>query len=239
MNNTKIPDQISEQVLELRYKPNPKILDYRGTWAEMISTYMGLIHWQIKENRIDIFDVEEKNRAFIGFKNSGLIIRNSPTANYFPDQARKLFKYVFEELEGFGKKLFVERVGVRSRVLSPFAGDLNNLVDLYSSHYLGLTPTASKMLDAELLDIGGPLNFKDQYGNFNTMSGPMPKNQATSFFKFEDESNLPDVGLYIDIDYWKRPNIIMEGKDILDIIRSFAQQTSSRNQQIRDLILEG
>jgi hypothetical protein len=47
---------LNEHVLEVRYKPNPKVLDYRGTWAESISDHMKLPEWRIVENRIDIYD---------------------------------------------------------------------------------------------------------------------------------------------------------------------------------------
>lgn len=29
--------EINQHIFEIRYKPNPKILDYRGTWAEMLT----------------------------------------------------------------------------------------------------------------------------------------------------------------------------------------------------------
>ncbi len=55
-----MPD-LNAHTLEVRYKPNPKILDYRGTWAELISNHMNLSEWKIIENRIDIYDKEKKN----------------------------------------------------------------------------------------------------------------------------------------------------------------------------------
>ena len=237
MANAKTSGYVSEHILEIRYKANPKVLDYRGTWAELVSDHMGLAHWRIIENRIDIFDVEKKNRAFVGFNNAGLVARNTPTANFFPDQARKLFKFLFT-LEGFDKNPFVTRIGVRSRVGTPFSGSFDDLVTRFSSRYLGLTSDARKALDAELIDIGAPLNFKDKHGNFNTSSGPMPKSQIIKFFKFEDEDNLPDVGLYIDIDYWLKPEKTVADKKLLELIRTFAQQAWHRHSQIQDLVLK-
>ena len=237
MANAKTSSSVSEHILEIRYKANPKVLDYRGTWAELISEEMNLAHWRIIENRIDIFDLERENRAFVGFKNAGLVVRNSPTANYFPDKARKLFRFLFT-LEGFDKTPFVTRIGVRSRVVTPFSGSFDNLLTRFSSRYLGLTPDAKKALNAELVDIGGPLNFKDKHGTFNTSSGPMPKSQISKVFEFEDEDNLPDVGLYIDIDYWLKPEKTVADKRILELIRTFTEQAWRRHSQIRDLILE-
>jgi len=236
MANAKTSGYVSEHILEIRYKANPKVLDYRGTWAALISEQMGLTDWRIIKDRIDIFDVERNNRAFVGFKNAGLVVRNSPTATYFPDQARKLFKFLFT-LTGFDRNRLVTRIGVRSRSVTSFSGSFDNLVSRFSSRYLGLTPNAKKVLGAELVDIGGPLNFKDKHGNFNTSSGPMPKSQISRFFKFEDEDNLPDVGLYIDIDYWLKPEKTVADNQILKIIRTFAQQAWHRHSQIQHLIL--
>ncbi len=238
MTAAKTPGHISEHILEIRYKANPKILDYRGTWAELISKYMDLAHWQIIENRIDIFDLERKNRAFVGFKNSGFITRNSPTADYFPNQARKLFSYLFDELKGFDKKPFIERIGVRSKIVTSFPESFEVLVKRYNSRYLQLTPEAESIINAELVDIGGPLNFKDSYGNFNTMSGPMPKQQMGGFFRSNDKDNFPDVGLYVDIDYWQKPQKEIPHKEILKLIRTLAEQAQRRHEQVRNLILE-
>jgi len=63
---------VNEHVLEIRYKPNPKILDLRGTWAEQISLHMDLPHWRIVANRIDAFTEGESIHAFVGFRNGGM-----------------------------------------------------------------------------------------------------------------------------------------------------------------------
>jgi hypothetical protein len=63
---------ISENIIEVRYKPNPKLLDYRGTWAEMISTYLELSEWKIVENRFDVFDKDKSKRIFVSFEMKGL-----------------------------------------------------------------------------------------------------------------------------------------------------------------------
>ncbi len=49
-------DVISEAVFEIRFKPNPKVLDFRGVWAEQISKHMNLSEWRIDTNLIEIHD---------------------------------------------------------------------------------------------------------------------------------------------------------------------------------------
>lgn len=43
----------NEYIFEIRYKPNPKVLDLRGSWAEVITKRMEFEHWSISNNRLD------------------------------------------------------------------------------------------------------------------------------------------------------------------------------------------
>ena len=227
---------ISEHILEIRYAPNPKILDYRGTWAEMVSQLMGLKEWRITENRIDVFEIDESRRAFVSFKNAGVVIHNSPTQNYFPDQTNKLLRFLLEQ-KSFGNPLFVIRLGVRSRFATTFAGSFKELLERYSTRFFTLTLEAKNAFNAEIIDIGFPLNFSTNLGKINTNSGPMEKDQLEKIFRFEEKENLPDVALYVDLDYWIRPEKLLEGKDILKIIRTFAEEIWDTHERVRTLIL--
>jgi hypothetical protein len=155
-----MPD-INDHTFEIRYKPNPKVLDYRGSWAEAISDHMKLPDWRILENRIDIYDEKVGERAFVGFRNAGFVTRNTPTKNYFPEKTIKFFRYVLN-LDGFGKSLFVERIGVRSRFCRKYEGAFEELREKYTTKYLSLTETAKKIIDAKLVDIGGPRKARGQ-----------------------------------------------------------------------------
>lgn len=227
---------ISEHLVEIRYRANPKILDYRGTWAELISQHMGFSDWGIIENRIDIFSKEKNMHAFVGFKNAGFVVIDSPTANYFPDQAIKLLKFVFG-LDGFRDPIHIERIGVRQKFCTPFSGKFEDLCGKYSKNYLVITDSGKKAIgeDAKLIDIGGPLNFVDGIGNFNTMSGPMAKKQIEFFFKKHEE--FPELGLFFDIDYWGKPDKEMSGKDVVGIIKTYAETAWLRHERVRDLIM--
>lgn len=225
---------INEHIFEIRYKPNPKILDHRGTWAELISKHMDLSEWMIVENRIDIYDKEGKNRAFVGFSNAGFVCYDSPTANYFPEKTVKFFRFVLN-LEDFGSTPFVMRIGIRSRFCTAFPGNFEDLCNRYSQRYLILTEKAQVAINAKLIDIGGHLNFVDKHGNFNTMSGPMPNEQMKQFFSHKKE--FPEVGLYYDVDYWLKPEKPVDGKEIIRLISTFAEESWKRHERVRDLIL--
>lgn len=226
---------ISESLLEIRYKPNSKIIDRRGTWAELISNHMNLDEWRVDTNRIDIHDKANLNRAFVAFRNAGFITRNVPTPNFFPDQAVKLFRYLFS-MEGFGKSIIIERFGLRQRFASTFHGSFEDLRDRYSTRFLALTDAAKEAINAEIVDIGGPLNFRDRHGHFNTMSGPMRSSQLQEFFPEEEE--YPEVSFYFDIDYWLRPNKETPENDVIKWIKTFAQEGWARHERVRDFILE-
>ncbi|MGD0575618.1 MAG: hypothetical protein ABSB61_09705 [Anaerolineales bacterium] len=228
----------NEHILEIRYKPNPRILDFRGTWAKAISEFMELPEWRIVENRLDVFSTDQSVHGFVGFGNCGLILLDTPTRNYFPDHATKLLKFLFE-LEGFGDPLFVQRLGVRSKFCNPYKGSFDDLRDRFSSKYMSLTEEARQAIgqDVKLLDIGAPLNFADKLGNFNTLSGPMVRDQFPRFFSRDQE--FPDVGLYYDIDYWSKPEREIPSKEILRLVRGFSEAAWDRHGRLLDLILEG
>lgn len=224
----------NENIFEIRYKPNAKVLDYRGMWAEKISDHMRLAEWRIIENRIDVFDKDAKNRAFIGFRNAGFISHDTPTANYFPDQAVKFFNFVLE-LDGFGSPIFVTRIGVRLKFYTAFEGSFEELFERYSTRFLMVTDKAKEILNAKLIDIGGPLNFADSYGNFNTSSGPMTAEQARQFLSRTED--LPKVGLYFDIDYWQKPEKRVENRKILELISSYSREAWNKHERIYNLIM--
>lgn len=228
-----MPD-LNEHIFEIRYKPNPKVLDFRGSWAEAISDHMKLPEWRILENRIDIYDEKNEERAFLGFRNAGFVTHNTPTKNYFPEKTTKFFRYVLN-LDGFERNPFVERIGVRSKFCAKYGGSFEELREKYTSNYLSLTDKAKKIIDAKLLDIGGPINFADRHGNFNTLSGPMIHEQLTQYFGKPE--GLPNIGLYFDIDYWLKPNKEMEGKEILRHIEEFANSAWNKFESISGLIL--
>jgi len=125
---TRKPDfTTNEHVVEIRYRPNPRILDYRGRLAEQISAEMAIMHWRIVENRVDVFATDRTEHVFVGFRNAGYTSSDTPTKDLFPDKASKLFRFLFS-LDSFDNDLFVERLGIRSRFCTPFSGTFEKLV---------------------------------------------------------------------------------------------------------------
>jgi hypothetical protein len=225
---------INEHVLEIRYKANPKILDFRGAWAEGISNHMDLKHWRILENRVDVFNDNSSLHAFVGFKSAGFVAQDTDTKDFFSNKAVKYFKYLFS-LDGFGLDIYVRRIGVRARFAQEYKNSFEDLMTKYSQNYLRLTEEAKKAINAELVDIGGPLNFKDKEGNFNTMSGPMKSEQLQNLL--DGREKLPEVSFYYDIDYWITPDKILNEREIIRTVKAFSLSTWERFSATSKIVL--
>jgi len=226
---------ISEQVLEIRYKPNAKILDLRGTWAEAISEHIALPEWRIIENRVDVFDKDFKERAFVGFRNAGYVVHDAPTNNFFLERAAKYVKHLFS-LTGFGKNIYVERIGIRLKICFEFSGTFDELLNKYETNYLSLSAKAKNIFKAELKDMSGPLDFQDSHGNFNTLSGPITMEQMPQYF--EGKKELPTLGLFFDIDYWCNPKEKFDEKETLKKIDHFCSSIRVKVEGLYTLIMD-
>ncbi len=226
---------LCEQILEVRYKPNSKVLDHRGTWAQEMAQAMTMEHWGITENRIDVFNEGRKRTGFVGFRNAGYTVKDAPTKNFFPEQALKLLKVMFN-LPAFDQQLHVLRIGVRSRFCTSFPNAFEDLLKRYCQRYFLLTDRAKAALNssAKIVDVGISIYFEDDHGDFNTNSGPMRKEQVEHFFPEQDVSM--DVGLYFDIDYWKQPNQPMGNRSISSLVSTYAELAWDRHEKIIELI---
>ena len=225
---------ISEHIFEIRYKPNPRILDLRGKWAELISKNLNLPHWSLTGTRIDVFDSEKRNELmFVTFRNAGVAFYNPQTENYFPEKSVKFFK-LLSEFESFDKPLFVERLGVRTKFVSAYEGEFDNLVNLFTANFINLATESKSAINADLINISTSLQLKDRVGNFNVMSSPLKKSQIKALFN-KDEP-YPEVGLLYDIDYWTKPNQTMNTQDIVKTIKNFYSATLARHKEIMNLV---
>ena len=230
----KTPDaEISTHIVEIRYQSNLNVLDHRGAWAQEMAELMGLTKWQIGPDRLDVSDADSRESCFVAVKNAGYVIQDPSTANEFAERASRFVKELLQR-QGFAKPLPIARIGVRSQFCRRFDGEFTDLLERFQSRYLSLTREAHKVVGAKLVGMGAPVNFLDEHGHFNTNCSPMVEEQIAQLFT--RKSTLPRVGLYYDIDYWKR-DVQLDAKDILSLIRTFAKVGWSRRIQTMDLIL--
>lgn len=227
---TKTSDPISRHIFELRFKPNSKVLDFRGEWTNYLSTEMNLPEWKIDINRIDLYDTNDL--AFLSYKNCGFVSQLPPTKNYFEDQATKFLRAIFL-IEGF-KPLPVTRLGVRSTFIKSYSGEFTSLFEKYKEKVINPTSEVLKIFGTQLVDIGAPLNFKDNDSYFNTMSGPMALNQIKQFFPTIE--NIPNVGLFFEIDYFKEEIGDVSVEYLTGLIKTYAQKSWQKMEGLTQLL---
>ena len=226
----------NECVFEIRYRPNARVLDSRGDWAEELSRSMELPQWSIIENRVDLFTTDQSRRAFVSFRNAGFQAIDVPTRDYFPDQATKLMRTLLT-FDTFGDRILVERIGVRQRFATPYDGTFDDLASRFASRYVSVTESARKAIgeDSVLVDVGAPLNFRDRLGEFHTVAGPMRSEEFPKFFT-KNES-FPDVGLYFDIDYFRQPKAAFGEREIATFVTASFRSGWERHERVLALIL--
>lgn len=227
--------RVSESVLEVRFKPDPRVLDRRGEWADVLSAKLGMSRWQIIENRLDLSSEKSKERAFLSFRNFGYIADDVRGPDAWRERASAVVHAIFR-LSGFHSPLLIERIGVRGRFCMPFSGTFAELREAFSQSYVGpADPLMSALGEGvRLEDVGAPLNFSDELGNFNTTCGPMGREQLGEFFK--KRSDLPEVGLYYDIDYWQRSERAMDVHDLAKVVGQYSKAVWRRLGQVNTLV---
>ena len=229
----------NDQTLQIDYKPNSEVLDYRGKWTKILSDRLKLSEWAITENKIDLYDNPKTEHAYVAFNKCGLTRRDQINLNSFPNRAREFVEAVFS-LEAFGSSVHIKRVAVKSRFHTPYKKSFEDLVKRVKDRYFDLTNDAYSNIGegANLTDIGASLVFKDEHGQFNTHCGAMKREQAKQhFFQYKEKEQLPEVGLYYDVDYFDSPDRLMTVGEVITKLESFAQEAWSKHQRIRKLIV--
>lgn len=222
---------INEQILEIRFAPNPKILDYRGTFSEQIQALMGLVHWKIDTNRIDVYDDNETRRFFLSFRNFGTVIRNTDTRNYFSDQSIKFARFLIDKKE-FGSPI-IDRVGVRSRFCIRYDSSYETLLEQFSSKLITFTPQFLTAIDGKIIDFNFPFIIKTSSGVINANIGPINNEQFKEQFPF---SNIEiGQGIFIDVDYWDKPKDIQKN-NLIPKIKKYGDSNWEFAQNIINLI---
>ncbi len=236
VESIEIDDVVSEHVLEIRYKPDSKVLDHRGDLADSISRNLDLSMWRINQNRVDVHNKDGSKRVFVSFRNAGVVIQNPCDSNEFPNIANKFVNHILSQ-KPFKKKLPLRRIGVRSRF--GFSSNIGfaDLLSRYLRQFVDVRPEIIDCIGADLIDVGVPLNFEASNGNINTNSGPMEREQLSTFFKFHPKERLPEVSLYIEIDYWIRPEKLTTFQEIASIIRDYSANNWQYAENIRDIVM--
>ena len=232
-----VTSSVNEHVFEIRFRPNARVLDFRGDWTATLGEALDLPEWHIDTNRIDVFAKDQSARAFVAFRNAGMTLRDTGTPSLFPDKASQFIRQMFG-LEGFGHTVHVERLGVRSKFGVGCSLPFAKLLQRFTERYVSPTSSVTNVMgrNAKIVDAGAPLNLTDDLGQLNTMCGPMTREQFAQFFS-KDEG-FPEVGLYFDVDYWLKPGEAMGAKEVEGQTRKFAAEAWAKKERLVAHLLE-
>jgi len=222
----------SEWFSEIRYEPLGRFLNFKGSIADRIKAELSTFkHWRIGENRVDFHneegeeDLSNEVTAFVGFKSIGYSLSRPDTKDYFPQQVNKFIRTVFDENSEFLLPP-VTRIGLRAYVVVPFDGDFDALNKIYVERLVGPFKEIQELFGNKISDAGISLDFfKKGRRSAAFKSGPMKLQQMESIFKVEDD--LPDVGLFFDIDVFKSFVENPESIDLSQVCREISDLSES------------
>lgn len=202
-----------EQILEVRFKPDPKILDKRGDIAATLGDAF-LNKWSITPNSIELkSENEAKVKAFFGFRNMGVSSNYPYPKDDFLNLAKDYIKRGWH-LIPFNN---LERIGVSTKLIVE-TDNFTEYLRIFREKFIALNDDQLGQFGGDLVDISIPLNFSEGLNQFNIVLGPIQKEELEVFFK-DQEKTIPDYGLFSHVDYFTTeisPSI--KQKDILTFI---------------------
>lgn len=224
----------SQHILEVRYKPVGSFLNIRGSIADRVAEHTPLREWSIGQDRVDFHDGLEqtKETGFVSYRNFGYLSLLPPTRQYFPDRALKFIK---EILSSGGLSVDpILRIGVRSTFIFPYSDTMEQLVKVLIDRTGYPKQKMEQVFGGTIIDIGMPTNFESGNGRFNIQLGPMKKEQIEATVRWHDD--YPDVGLYLDIDFFKLNPGSMSYDTLSKVIRAFADDSWDKADMVLTLI---
>ena len=228
-----MPD-LNEHTFEIKFKPNPTILDFRGYLAQSLSSHINLTEWKISENKIDVYDKEINDRLFVGYKNAGYVLMNATSESHFYNKVNEFYKFL-STLKSFGTKPFVYRIGLRIKFLKQCDCSFERLRDFYIANFISPAKNLHDILNANLLDIGAPLDLKDDLGQFHFESGPMKEEQSKQYFS-KKKQEFPPIGFFLDIDYSINPKEETDDETVTKNIVAFSSAIWDKYRKIVSLL---
>lgn len=218
--------EIAKYVVEIRFTPDPRILDKRGEIAENISNNF-LEEWKISSNKIEFTSKENESAlAYFSYKNFALVSDYPNDKNFFLDKSEQLIKSSWQ----YFPTNKIIRLGVRSTFFIK-TDSFKKTFESYKDSFLKIEDNKLKEI-GELVDMGFPLNFIVDNDHIHTTTGPMEKEQAKQSFGEIEE--IPESGIFLDVDYFRKDfSSYIKQKDVLD----FVKKAVDKSDDIKNTIL--
>lgn len=189
---------VCEQILEVRYVASGAFLNKTGELADYIREKKLFSHWKIDTNRVDFQEAEDQKtgaKAFVSFKNAGLVVSDPPTQNFYKDKAVQYWK-ALEENKVF-KIPEIQRIGVRFRCFVRLDADFSEIErKMFSSL---CRDAVGKIFGGNRKDLQVVLDYREVNSLVRFTTGPIKKDEASKLFNFES-TQFSGSGVFIDID---------------------------------------
>ena len=208
-------EAISKHIIEVRFKSSGSFLDKKGDTADRIVESSNIFKtWNISEFRIDFSCETNPNiKAFIGFRNFGLISTSPNKTDYFLQNAENFIKLLWPLLPNYD----FPRVGIRSMFLIK-NNDFEAMLAGYKKRFLKLNNDELNGFGDELLDLSFPMDFKNGQDYFNVLTGPMRKEQ---FKKYLGEIESESSGIFTDVDFFRKNlHLDKKQKELLELLQN-------------------
>jgi len=182
-------------VIEIRYTPNPRILDERGNLINKLleSNAIPNAHWELGGSNITITDSLEQNQSrkkvFIDINRLSIISSAGDTNESFYscfEKAFKAFKEVITHLQ-------IQRIGCRIQgTYSCESDDYKRIIEKFKQSF----PNQFLLEEFPAHD----LRFHLMYQNGMYQIGPIKKDDQFTKTEFPYEGHIEHVGFAIDTD---------------------------------------
>lgn len=228
---------IKQQICEIRIKPNSLFMDNRGMLISIISKATGLEEWNMSQDTLNVYDKNKNKKMFATYNRFGFVINGSVTRDGFKNELIRLIDIILS-IEFFSSSLYIDRIGIRTRNCISYNNTFEKLRESILKNYINIQPKLLETLNMKLDDIGFPLNFIDGDAKVNSFCGPMMKGQIKEYFnEYKNPFEYPDVGLYIDFDYYCTPQRIVISNDLIKIVSKYCDNSEEKVAIVQKLIL--
>lgn len=223
----------SEQILEMRFRPDPEFLDRRGAWAQLLKLKLEFKTWEIGPVGIELRsdDKPGADRVFVGLENCGCVACDSD-AEHFVELADKAIKAV-ATLPGFGDPRFVTRLGYRLKTLCAHNGSPESLAE----RLLRLAPLSSglsALTGSRFYDYLLIVNGKESDYSLRLQTGMMSEQEVRHTFLKRKET--PALAWVADFDFSRSPEAPQKHTAMLATVKPWIDRAWSKYETLNRLV---
>lgn len=213
---------LRQLTIEVRYKSTPNLFDSRSEIINQSKKYFK--NWMVSGiSYLEVRDKDRKIRGTVSTKNSGVTM-SDPQIGVFKDTSTTFLKNTFETINIKAEEL--KRLGVRSKFAIPYDGSFGELIKVFKERLFKIDDEKMPS-DFKIVDVGVLLDLEVNDKKCHVSLGPMEKQQLEDYLPESD--SLPEVGVYVDIDYYK--DDLQNKYNNFNVIRDYLNEGIEKNQE--------